>query len=423
MGRHSGSVTPDSAQVDLEGTGHIGPRRAALMAERQAADSQHIDHIDVVALTERAQSIAAESGATAGASAAADESAVPAAGSAFVAAPISPDLDSEDLVATYQVKRASAKKNVGVGAVAMIAAVSMFGVAGAVSADSFFSKDDAAGSSNSGVLGTAAIEKTDAPVTFTVEVDGESQTLTSSATTLHDALSEAGIHVNSDDKVSAHMTDPIAEGDTVKIVRVVTESVTEKATDKFTTEEVEDPSLPEGEEVVETKGVNGVSIKTLDVTTEDGKETSSVETMRVVQSEPVNEVVRIGTGEEEQAEDLTRDDSDSDSGNDAPPSVAPSGNPQSIAHSMMASYGWGEDQFSCLVPLWQKESGWNASAANPSSGAYGIPQALPGNKMASAGSDWQTNPATQISWGLSYISDRYGNPCNAWGHSQSVGWY
>ena len=85
---------------------------------------------------------------------------------------------------------------------------------------------------------------------------------------------------------------------------------------------------------------------------------------------------------------------------------------------MMASYGWGDDQFTCLVSLWQRESGWNASASNASSGAYGIPQALPGSKMASAGSDWQTNPATQIKWGLGYIEGRYGNPCNAWGHSR-----
>ncbi|APZ33491.1 16S rRNA pseudouridylate synthase [Microbacterium aurum] len=99
------------------------------------------------------------------------------------------------------------------------------------------------------------------------------------------------------------------------------------------------------------------------------------------------------------------------------------GSAQGIAQSMMAAnYGWGDDQFACLVSLWDKESGWRVNAANPS-GAYGIPQALPGSKMASAGADWQTNPATQIAWGLGYISDRYGTPCGAWGHSQSTGWY
>ena len=96
---------------------------------------------------------------------------------------------------------------------------------------------------------------------------------------------------------------------------------------------------------------------------------------------------------------------------------------QGIARTMMAAnYGWGDDQFACLVSLWNRESGWRVNAAN-SSGAYGIPQALPGSKMASAGADWETNPATQIAWGLGYISGRYSNPCGAWAHSESSGWY
>jgi len=86
-------------------------------------------------------------------------------------------------------------------------------------------------------------------------------------------------------------------------------------------------------------------------------------------------------------------------------------------------YGWRSGQFSCLNSLWAKESGWNYRAANPSSGAYGIPQALPGSKMAAFGSDWRTNPATQIKWGLDYIDGRYGSPCSAWSAAQSKGWY
>ncbi len=105
------------------------------------------------------------------------------------------------------------------------------------------------------------------------------------------------------------------------------------------------------------------------------------------------------------------------------PAPAPSGSPRDIAAGMLGSFGWGQDQFGCLNSLWNRESGWNTYAQNPSSGAYGIPQALPGSKMASAGSDWRTNPATQIRWGLGYIQARYGSPCGAWSHSQSVGWY
>ncbi len=100
----------------------------------------------------------------------------------------------------------------------------------------------------------------------------------------------------------------------------------------------------------------------------------------------------------------------------------PTGDARSIARQLLAARGWS-GQFGCLDALWQRESNWNHRAMNPSSGAYGIPQSLPASKMASAGSDWRTNPATQIRWGLSYIASRYGTPCGAWGHSQSNGWY
>jgi hypothetical protein len=107
----------------------------------------------------------------------------------------------------------------------------------------------------------------------------------------------------------------------------------------------------------------------------------------------------------------------------APAAPVPSaGSAKAIALSILQSKGMGNDQYSCLVSLWDRESGWRVNAANPS-GAYGIPQALPGSKMASAGPNWQTNPRTQILWGLGYISARYGNPCGAWAHSQSTGWY
>lgn len=100
----------------------------------------------------------------------------------------------------------------------------------------------------------------------------------------------------------------------------------------------------------------------------------------------------------------------------------PEGAKATARQLMSSTYGWGGDQFSCLDSLWNKESGWNYQAYNPS-GATGIPQALPGSKMASAGSDWQTNAATQVAWGLGYISSVYGTPCSAWGHSQAVNWY
>jgi len=100
-----------------------------------------------------------------------------------------------------------------------------------------------------------------------------------------------------------------------------------------------------------------------------------------------------------------------------------SGDPREIARALLPEFGFGSDQMACLDPLWEGESGWRVDADNPYSSAYGIPQALPGSKMATAGADWATNPATQIRWGLGYIADRYGSPCSAWGFKQSHGWY
>jgi hypothetical protein len=99
-----------------------------------------------------------------------------------------------------------------------------------------------------------------------------------------------------------------------------------------------------------------------------------------------------------------------------------SGN-RAIGCALMLDAGFGIDQFPCLNKLWNKESNWRTKAENKSSGAYGIPQSLPGEKMASKGDDWRTNPATQIKWGLSYIKGRWDSPCGAWSHSQSAGWY
>ena len=99
------------------------------------------------------------------------------------------------------------------------------------------------------------------------------------------------------------------------------------------------------------------------------------------------------------------------------------GTAQSIGYNMLPSFGFSQStQWGCLLNLWNRESGWVYDAEN-ASGAYGIPQALPGSKMASAGADWQTNPATQIKWGLGYISQIYGTPCGAWNFELANGYY
>lgn len=99
------------------------------------------------------------------------------------------------------------------------------------------------------------------------------------------------------------------------------------------------------------------------------------------------------------------------------------GSNKALGYRMVADFGWGIDQYSCLAKLWDRESNWRVNAMNKSSGAYGIPQSLPGTKMASEGQDWLTNPETQIRWGIKYIKGRYGTPCGALAHSNKYNWY
>lgn len=106
-----------------------------------------------------------------------------------------------------------------------------------------------------------------------------------------------------------------------------------------------------------------------------------------------------------------------------PGGTAATGANQALGLQMMLAHGWPQSQWGALQALWNRESGWNQFAKNPSSGAYGIPQSLPASKMASAGSDWMTNAATQIRWGLDYIAGRYGSPGGAWAHENQYGWY
>lgn len=157
-------------------------------------------------------------------------------------------------------------------------------------------------------------------------------------------------------------------------------------------------------------GQNGIREVTYKVKYKDDVEIERTELSSKVIKEPVDKIVQI------QTKVTSRSGS----------RLASSGSVlvyQEYAATKCSSYGWSETDVTCLISLWNKESGWNPYSYNASSGAYGIPQALPGSKMASAGSDYQTNYQTQINWGLSYIKSRYGTPQNAWNHWLSTGWY
>ena len=258
------------------------------------------------------------------------------------------------------------------------------------------------------------------PVTFTVTVDGRTLDLTSGASTLADALIDNGILVGLDDVVSAEMNAKPTDGQAVTISRVGMVYGSETTAIPFETVERETSALFRGTTRVETEGVEGSRVTTYVATYENGVEVGRVTQAEILPAAPAAEVVLVGTTSGSSSSTASSGSSEAAA---APVQTYSGGDPRAIAQSMVAARGWGADQWSCLDRLWQRESNWNPSAQNRSSGAYGIPQALPGSKMGTVAADWRTNPATQITWGLNYISSRYGTPCGAWGQSQSVGWY
>ncbi|SHJ15755.1 G5 domain-containing protein [Actinomyces denticolens] len=188
-------------------------------------------------------------------------------------------------------------------------------------------------------------------------------------------------------------------------------TLTEDVADPHASSEKESASLAAGEKKVETAGVDGVTRVTYRVVSVDGQEVSREVLSSVAVTKRVDEVVVVGKG-------TPQDVAIAQAGDGKTKASA-----QAIGKALLSSYGWGEDQYSCLDSLWTRESQWDYQAVNPSSGAYGIPQSLPGEKMGSVSSDWASNPTTQIKWGLGYIKERYGNPCAAWAHSEATNWY
>ncbi|UNX55544.1 G5 domain-containing protein [Georgenia sp. TF02-10] len=280
--------------------------------------------------------------------------------------------------------------------------------------------------SRSQLAGRQALEA-DGARTFALVVDGQTRDVTTTAASLGEALAEAGVRLAADDVVSAPLAEPVPAGETVQVGRGAVEHVTEETVEKFTTVEQPDATLPAGERQVVTAGVDGVTTDTYEVRTVDGKEVSRTLLTSVMASAKVDEVVRVGTKEPEPAQAPAAASAAGAAGDGAaaagPTAQAASGDVRAIGAELAAARGWGADQFQCLDRLWTKESNWDHRAENASSGAYGIPQALPGSKMGTVAADWRTNPVTQITWGLNYIAGRYGTPCGAWGHSQSHNWY
>ena len=244
--------------------------------------------------------------------------------------------------------------------------------------------------------------------TVNVAIDGGTQEVATTALTVREALHEAGVVLGENDQVSVALDAAAVDGLVIMVSRVQDVPASETAALPFETVREDDPTLLEGREVVQVRGREGrraVSFLSHQV---GGVEIGRTVLAEAVLSPPVTEVVRVGTRVAPVA-----------------PSVAnvEPGTARAIGLEMVLGRGWDEGQFACLDALWTKESGWRVDAHNSSSGAHGIPQSLPGSKMASAGADWETNAATQITWGLGYIAGRYGTPCGAWAHSQARNWY
>jgi uncharacterized protein YabE (DUF348 family) len=240
--------------------------------------------------------------------------------------------------------------------------------------------------------------------------DGQTTQVTTNDATVGELFTDIGLNLASTDTVSEPVTAPLASGAQIIVNRVVRHTVTTKRHLPFATKHKDDASLTTGTSKVAVPGQEGVRAITWSVVYVDGKLVGKTRMRSVVTRQPTDKVVKVGTGEISTA---TAVDSN---GNPAPGSV------QAIAKRMLKSYGWSSDEFGCLVSMWNRESGWRVDAANPS-GAYGIPQALPGSKMASAGPDWQTDAKTQIKWGLGYIKARYVSPCGAWSFWQGHNYY
>jgi resuscitation-promoting factor RpfB len=253
------------------------------------------------------------------------------------------------------------------------------------------------------------------PKLVTVVHDRTTSTAATTAATVGDLLAELNITVAGSDTVSAAPTSAVHDGETVVVHRVSRSQQVRTVPTAYQTSTVSDPAMLKGQTKVVTPGRNGLVRIAYLVVYVDGRLAGKTQLGQQTVLKPVTRLVHVGTKPLPVA---TPGPAPSGGGGESPAQA------QAIAASLLASHGWGQDQMSCLVTMWDHESGWRIDASNPSSGAYGIPQALPGSKMAEYGSDWQTSARTQIEWGLAYIASRYGTPCDAWAQWQANGgWY
>ncbi len=284
-------------------------------------------------------------------------------------------------------------------------------------------------------LGAFASSRTVNSIVVRFSDDTEITVLTSKSN-VNDILKENNIYISEDEVVTPDYNQKVGDDRVIKISKKseikeanvptqVEETVSQVESgtivEKIVKEQVEIPfetitkeatSKEDGEKTnrVVQQGKNGIKEITYKVKYQNDIEIERTVISEVVIQEPVNKVIQV----------VVRTVSSRYSAPAVSGSVA---DYQAYARQRCYAYGWSDNDFYALVTLWNRESGWNPNAHNRYSGAHGIPQALPGSKMAAYGSDWSSNYQTQINWGLSYIKGRYGNPSAALAHSNSRGWY
>jgi uncharacterized protein YabE (DUF348 family) len=248
------------------------------------------------------------------------------------------------------------------------------------------------------------------PKFVTVVHDGTTQHVTTTDATVSQLLTDLQLTVGPHDSLSMSQGAPLSQDARIVLKRVARANVTVAQAIPFSTTATHDDQMLAGQTQLVRPGRDGLARITYAVVYIDGREAGRTKIQTVVVRVPKARLVKVGT--KERAAVATRGATLASSG----------GSPKDIARQLVAARGWSSQQYDCLVTLWDHESGWNVHASN-ASGAYGIPQAVPGDKMASAGPDWQNSALTQITWGLSYIAGRYSTPCGAWSFWQGNGWY
>lgn len=281
-----------------------------------------------------------------------------------------------------------------------------------------FSATDTAGITVSRGTSRESLKGADKNTTFvTVKINGESRIVLGEKdafTDVKSVLDAGNITLESGDTVSPALTDEVDESTVITIERVGAELETSETAIAFNTVYKETDELAKGVEEVESEGEEGVMETTSLVTRAGDTVVSSNVFASYVKKEPVDRVILVGTGSTS---------SSSSSSSASLGTTVPASEMQQWAHDYLISNGYSESDFSAAVYIITRESGWNPTATNASSGAYGLAQALPGSKMASAGADWQTNYQTQFKWFVSYCNGRYGSLAGAYNFWLANHWY